>query len=78
MRFMRIRVSLPCFLLAISGPAHAVDGVLEINQACAVNAGCFAGDTAGFPVTITGAGSGGVNLGDNYCAGNNVVLDTCP
>jgi len=37
--------------LALAGPALAVDGVLEINQTCAVNTGCFAGDTAGFPVT---------------------------
>ncbi len=65
MRFMQIRVSLPCFLLAISGPAHAVDGVLEINQACAVNTGCFLGggagsaapDSAGFPVSIRRSGS---------------------
>lgn len=34
--------------------AHASDGVLEISQACAV-AGCFSGDTAGFPVTIDGS-----------------------
>lgn len=38
-------------------PASAVDGVLEINQACAAGPGCFAGDGAGFPVTITSAGS---------------------
>lgn len=37
-------------------PAHASDGVLEINQACAAT-GCFAGDTPGFPVNITAAGS---------------------
>lgn len=29
------------------------DGVLEINQDCAVNTGCFTGDSAGFPVSIT-------------------------
>lgn len=29
----------------------------EIDQDCAVNTGCFAGDTAGFPVTITEPGS---------------------
>jgi hypothetical protein len=57
MRFMQIRVFLPCFLLAISVPAYAVDGVLEINQACAVNTGCFSGDTADFPVTISALGS---------------------
>jgi len=27
---------------------------------------------------VTGAVAGGVNLGDNYCAGPNVVLSTCP
>ena len=37
--------------------AGAVDGVLEINQACAVNTGCFTGDSAGFPVTISSTGS---------------------
>jgi hypothetical protein len=36
---------------------QAADGVLEINQACAVNGGCFTGDTTGFPVTITQPGS---------------------
>jgi hypothetical protein len=43
-------------LLVLAPPATAVDGVLEINQACAVSTGCFAGDEAGFPVTITSAG----------------------
>jgi hypothetical protein len=36
---------------------HASDGLLEINQACAVNTGCFTGDSPGFPVTITQPGS---------------------
>jgi parallel beta-helix repeat protein len=44
-------------ILGITGPAYAVDGVLEINQACAVNTGCFSGDTAGFPVDLNQAGS---------------------
>ena len=44
-------------LLAFAVPALAVDGVLEINQACAVNTGCSTGDTAGFPVTISTSGS---------------------
>ena len=38
-------------LLIVSTPALAVDGVIEINQACAVNDGCGSPDTAGFPVT---------------------------
>jgi len=37
--------------------ALASDGVLEINQACALNGGCFSGDDAGFPVTISSPGS---------------------
>jgi hypothetical protein len=44
-------------LLGLVGPALASDGVLEINQTCAVNTGCFPGDTAGFPVTIGAPGS---------------------
>jgi len=42
--------------LALATPALAVDGVLEINQTCAVT-GCFSGDLTGFPVTITAPGS---------------------
>jgi hypothetical protein len=44
-------------LLALATPALASDGVLEINQTCAVETGCFAGDAPGFPVTIFAAGS---------------------
>lgn len=36
-------------------PASASDGVLEINQTCAIQTGCFAGDTPGLPVTINGS-----------------------
>jgi hypothetical protein len=43
-------------LLLAASRAHASDGVLEINQACAAT-GCFAGDPPGFPVTITASGS---------------------
>jgi hypothetical protein len=41
----------------VSIPASASDGVLEISQTCAVQTGCFAGDTAGLPVTIGASGS---------------------
>lgn len=40
--------------LSLTSPALASDGILEINQTCALNTGCFAGDAAGFPVTIDG------------------------
>lgn len=46
---------LACLISA--APARAGDGVLEINQTCAVQTGCFAGDAPGYPVTITAAGS---------------------
>jgi hypothetical protein len=37
--------------------AFSEEGIAEISQACADNTGCFPGDTAGLPVTITTAGS---------------------
>jgi hypothetical protein len=44
-------------LLFAAAPALAVDGVREINQVCAETTGCFTGDSAGFPVTVTAPGS---------------------
>jgi len=44
-------------LLGLAGPAFGADGVLEINATCATTAGCFAGDTPGYPVQITQPGS---------------------
>jgi hypothetical protein len=44
-------------LLVFASVAQAASGVAEINQTCAVETGCFAGDAAGFPVTITQPGS---------------------
>lgn len=43
--------------LAFAPASDAAEGVLEINQTCAVQTGCFAGDTPGYPVTIVSAGS---------------------
>jgi len=56
MRSFLIRLPL-LLLLILAGPALASDGVLEINQACAVNTGCFPGDDPGFPVTVVQPGS---------------------
>ena len=53
---MRLLV-LPLLTLALALPVFAVDGVLEISQACAETTGCFAGDGVGFPVEITAGGS---------------------
>lgn len=51
----RARLAAGIFLLAMPTPASALDALVEINQTCATLTGCFAGDTPGFPVTITGA-----------------------
>jgi len=51
----RPAIPLICLLLAaIPRVASAADGALEINHSCAAQTGCFAGDTAGYPVTIDG------------------------
>lgn len=49
-------LSLGLLLLGSGGPALAGEGRLELNHDCAL-AGCFAGDTAGYPITITASGS---------------------
>jgi parallel beta-helix repeat protein len=54
---MRSLLLLLVLVLALAAPAFATDGVFEINQTCAVETGCFAGDAAGFPVTIASPGS---------------------
>lgn len=38
--------------LALSTASSASEGVMEINQVCALTTGCFVGDAPGFPVTI--------------------------
>jgi len=51
------RRALACALLALilsqARPAHAVDGVIEINQARALKGGITPGDDPGFPITIS-------------------------
>ncbi len=45
-------------VLGFAASPRAGDGVLEINQACALSPdGCFIGDAGGFPVTIPAPGS---------------------
>lgn len=48
---------MPIALLAATTAADASEGALEINQTCAIQTGCFAGDTPGLPVTLTQPGS---------------------
>jgi hypothetical protein len=52
---IRLLTSMVGIITAVS--VFASDGQLEINQACAVNTGCFAGDASGFPVTVIQPGS---------------------
>lgn len=50
--------SIPALVALLSAlPALGATGALEINQTCATETGCFAGDAPGFPVTITTPGS---------------------
>ena len=51
-------------------PAFAADGVLEINQACAVNSGCFAGDAPGYPVTVDGSAGSSYRLSSDLVVPN--------
>jgi hypothetical protein len=53
-----VGAALPLLLvLLVAPPASAVDGVLEISQACATATGCVTDDAAGFPVQISASGS---------------------
>jgi hypothetical protein len=63
--------SLALVLLVAAGSCLAADGVLEINQDC-VAAGCFAGDTAGTPVTLPA--SGRYRLTSNLTGGSRIVF----
>jgi hypothetical protein len=52
---------------------HAAGGAFEINQDC-IAAGCFAGDPAGYPVTITQPGS--YILTSDLAPSGNAFLET--
>lgn len=52
-----ILIPLGLMTCLVSAACLAAEGKLEINQTCAENGGCFAGDDAGFPVEITESGS---------------------
>lgn len=56
--------------LLLSFTAVASDGVIEINQACAISTGCFSGDAAGFPVTIDGSAGSSYRLTSNLVVPN--------
>lgn len=58
-RFSILSLRAAALLLACAffSTLQAAEGVIEINQLCAEQSGCFSGDTAGFPVTISAEGS---------------------
>lgn len=66
-------------LLAVSNIVSAVDGVIEINQAAVDQGGITTGDTAGFPATLSEAGSyrltGNLTLSDENTTGIDVSAD---
>ena len=70
---------LTAFLLGLTGPAHAGDGVIEINQAKAEAGGVTPGDTEGFPVTISESGSyrltGNLTVPDENTTGIEITAD---
>lgn len=51
-----IPVAVAALLSGLSTPSLAADFVREISHACAVTEGCFPGDGAGYPVTISETG----------------------
>ncbi|MBY0400189.1 hypothetical protein K2X89_07835, partial [Myxococcota bacterium] len=70
---MRTIAIFALLLMTLSFPALATDGVLEVNQTCAVQTGCFAGDTAGFPVTISGSAGRSYRLTSDLVVPNEVT-----
>lgn len=66
-----VRLLIAITTIITTAPAFASDGQLEINQACAVNTGCFPGDAAGFPVTVPAPGS--YLLTGNLATGSSAV-----
>ena len=82
---MRRSMLLPALLILVPTVA-AADGVLEINHTCALQTGCFDGDSPGYPVTIDG-GAGrsyrltsdlpvpGANFTGILLSGNDISVD---
>jgi hypothetical protein len=52
-----LQVWMAAWSVLAAATAAAEPGVFEINRTCAIETGCFVGDSPGYPVTITRAGS---------------------
>jgi len=57
LRFLTRSVASLVYVALITAPAYAVDGVILINQAAALNGNVTPGDAPGFPVEITQPGT---------------------
>ena len=67
--------------LIAANASHASDGVVEINQTCALNGGCFSGDGAGFPILIDGSAGRSYRLTSNLIqptVNNDVIRVSAP
>ena len=67
------------FLIGLPSASRAADVLQEINHTCAVNEGCFAGDAAGYPVTISATGryrlTGNLVIPDAATVGISIAAD---
>ncbi len=49
-------------LFVNANDSWSIDGVIEINQTCATQLGCFSGDSGGYPVSIDGTSGNSYKL----------------
>ena len=62
------KLAILTLLILFAIQSKAVDGVIEINHTCAVNAGCFEGDNIGYPVSIDGV------VGSSYKLTSDLII----
>jgi hypothetical protein len=62
--------------LLLTSSAHAVDGVIEINQARALAGGVTPGDGPGFPVSINAPGSYRLTSNLSMTGNTNAIVDS--
>ncbi len=74
--------ALGCVFLPVlfSSSSFASDGVIELNQTCAINGECVRGDDPGFPITITGGDGSSYLLTSDLIIGDpnlsGIVIDS--
>lgn len=73
MNLVTLRISVLLALSSLPFATHAAGGAFEINQDC-IAVGCFAGDSAGFPLSITQPGSYVLTSDIVVPAGTNIAI----